>query len=301
METRYLQSFVAICDHGSFAEAARRLDITPAALAARIRTLEEEIGTALVTRAGRSARPTEAGMKILDRARAMLKDARDIQALANNDEQLGELRLGVATSTLAELTPQLMKRLYGLHPTLRIFVESGASTYLYTRVVARDIDAAIMAEPVHASPKGFGWTLLKEERLVLIAPASMRGMDPNALLAAEPFLRFDRSLRGGQVVESYLRRHGIVPHERLEIDTLVTIAYLVKDGIGVSLVPDWAPAWLDSIGLERMVLPDVTPMRRMGVFWDTNGVSATLVDTLIEEAKQLLSQASKPRAPRCAR
>ncbi|OZI34332.1 LysR family transcriptional regulator [Bordetella genomosp. 10] len=287
MDTRYLQSFVAICDHGSFAEAARYLNLTPAALAARIRTLEEEIGTSLLTRAGRVARPTEAGVRIMDRVRAMLKDARSIQAIANNDEQLGELRLGVATSTLAELTPQLLKRLYRLHPTLRIYVESGASTYLYNRVVSRDIDAAIMAEPVHASPKGFKWMLLKEERLVLIAPPSMKGADPDHLLATQPFLRFDRTLRGGQAVETYLRRHGIRPQERLEIDTLVTIAYLVRDGVGISLVPDWSPGWLESLGLARMVLPEAAPMRRMGVFWDANGVSAGMVKTLLEETRHL--------------
>ncbi len=285
MDTRFLHSFVTICDHGSFAEAARRLDLTPAALAARIRTLEEEIGTPLVVRAGRGARPTEAGLKILQRARLLLKDARDLQAIANNDERLGELRLGVATSTLAERTPSLLKRMYRLHPTLRISVESGASTYLYNRVVSRDLDASVIAEPVHAPPKGFEWVLLREERLVLIAPARLGGANPNALLASEPFLRFDRALRGGQVVEDYLRRHGIVPTERLEIDTLISIAWLVKDGVGVSLVPDWAPEWLDSIGVVRMPLPDASPMRRMGIFWDTNGVNATLVDTLIAEAR----------------
>jgi DNA-binding transcriptional LysR family regulator len=290
METRYLQSFVAICDHGSFAEAARRLNLTPAALSARIRTLEEEIGTTLIARAGRGARPTEAGVKILERARSLLQDARDIQAIAHNDEQLGELRLGVSTSTLAELTPGLVKRLYVLHPTLRIYVESGATTYLHGRVVSRDIDAAIIAEPVHPPPKGFEWVLLKEEPLVLIVPPHLRGADPHALLASEPFLRFDRSLRGGQVAETYLRRHNIVPHERLEIDTLVSIAYLVLDGIGVALVPDWAPEWLDSIGVVRLALPRTAPTRNMGVFWDTNGVNAPLVATLIVEARRLRAQ-----------
>ena len=64
MEIKYLQSFIAVIDNGSFAEAARRLNLTPAALAARIRTLEEDIGATLIIRAGRSVEPTEAGMKM---------------------------------------------------------------------------------------------------------------------------------------------------------------------------------------------------------------------------------------------
>ncbi|MEI2416429.1 LysR family transcriptional regulator [Orrella sp. JC864] len=289
MDTRYLQSFVSVCDQGSFAGAARQLNVTPAALAARVKTLEEEVGVPLITRAGRSARPTEAGLKILDRARGLLREARDIQAIARSDGLFGELRIGVATSTLADLTPKLIKRMYRLHPQLRIYVESGASSFLYGRVVSRDIDVAIMAELVRDMPKGFEWVQLKEERLVLLTPARMRRAQPNELLASEPFIRFDRSLRGGQVVETYLRRHGIVPNERLEIDSLISIAYLVRDGIGVSLVPDWAPGWLQGLGVGRTVLPDATPRRRMGVFWDANGVNARLVHTLLAESRRLVA------------
>ena len=64
MDTRYLQSFVMVVDSGSFADAARRLNLTPAAVGARVRALEETIGTALVRRAGRTVRATEAGLLV---------------------------------------------------------------------------------------------------------------------------------------------------------------------------------------------------------------------------------------------
>ena len=44
MDTRFLDSFVTVVDGGSIAEAARRLNLTPAAVAQRIRALESEIG-----------------------------------------------------------------------------------------------------------------------------------------------------------------------------------------------------------------------------------------------------------------
>ncbi|MCC3263312.1 LysR family transcriptional regulator, partial [Paenibacillus polymyxa] len=56
MDTRYVQSFVSVIESGSLAEAARRLDLTPAAIAARVRTLEEELGTTLIKRVGRSVK-----------------------------------------------------------------------------------------------------------------------------------------------------------------------------------------------------------------------------------------------------
>src|SRR5690606_8614469 len=137
----------AVSKARSIAAAARQLNLTPAAVAARIKTLEEEVGTPLIQRAGRYTRPTEAGMRILPAAEAMVRDARNIIAVANNPKQFGELRLGVATSTLADLTPELLSRIYRALPSLKVYISSGASTELYGSVVARELDAAIMVEP----------------------------------------------------------------------------------------------------------------------------------------------------------
>ncbi|MFC3338671.1 LysR family transcriptional regulator [Paracandidimonas soli] len=284
MDTKYLHSFISVVDCGSFAEAARRLNLTSAALAARIKALEEDIGTTLIMRAGRNVKPTDAGMKIVDRARSILRDTRDIRAIANNDEPLGELRLGVATSTLAALTPMLLRKIYARYPRMSVFIESGASSSLEERTVSRHLDAAIMVEPVYATAKGFEWQLIKKETLVVLAPGRLGNEDPFKLLAEQPFLRFDRSLRGGQIAEQYLRKHRIVPNERLEIDTLITIAHLVSDGIGVALVPDWAPEWVESLGISRLALPNDAPARNMGIFWDTRGTHAGIISMILEEA-----------------
>lgn len=287
MDTKYLHSFISVVDCGSFAEAARHLNLTPAALAARIKALEEDIGTTLITRAGRNVMPTDAGMKIVDRARSILRDTRDMRAIANNDEPLGELRLGVATSTLAALTPMLLRKVYARYPKMTIFIESGASSVLEARTMSRHLDAAIMVEPVYATAKGFEWKLIKREQLVVMVPGSLRDEDPLRILAEQPFLRFDRSLRGGQIAEQYLRKHRIVPNERLEIDTLITIVHLVRDGVGVSLIPDWAPEWIDSMGIKRLSLPDEPPARNMGIFWDTHGAHAKTISMILEEARRL--------------
>src|SRR5437773_7814759 len=94
MDTRFLESLVTVVDAGSFAEAARRLNLTPAAIAQRIRTLESEIGASLVSRSGRTVRLTEAGTAIMERARGLLANVRDLKSIALSDAPSGELRLG---------------------------------------------------------------------------------------------------------------------------------------------------------------------------------------------------------------
>ncbi|CAN7264067.1 LysR family transcriptional regulator [Bosea sp. LjRoot237] len=68
---------------GSFARAAERLFLTPAAVSLRIRTLERELAQPLFVRVGRRVIPTEAATKLANRVR---------EALADVSEALGEFR-----------------------------------------------------------------------------------------------------------------------------------------------------------------------------------------------------------------
>ncbi len=60
METSYLHTFMAVLESGSMSEAARSLDLSPAAVAQQMRVLEREFGLPLLRRAGRTVAPTEA-------------------------------------------------------------------------------------------------------------------------------------------------------------------------------------------------------------------------------------------------
>ncbi|MBY4896946.1 LysR family transcriptional regulator [Cupriavidus sp. AU9028] len=290
MDVRYLQSFVAVVEHGSFAEAARRLGLTPAAIAARVKALEEALDTALVRRAGRTVLPTQAGLKILGKARGVVRDVRDLRAAANDDSLLGELRLGVSTSALTGLLPPVMRELYAAHPQLKIFVEPGSSGYLYRRVVAGELDAGIIVEPQFAIPKAFDWRVLVEEPFVVLAPPALAHRHPHELLANEPFIRYDRGMWGGMLADRYLQEHGIVPQERLEMDALNAIAAMVHQGIGVSLVPDWIMLEAPGLQVARLPLPTPAPVRRVGFLWSPHAPHAGLSRLFLEQAERVLGR-----------
>ena len=109
------------------------------------------------------------------------------------------------------------------------------------------------------------WQLLREERLVALVPRALAGGEAHALLAREPFIRYDRKEWGGQQVDRYLRAAGIVPHERMELGHLSAIANMVGRGLGVALVPDTVLP--DEARLARLPLPKTTPPRRLGLLW----------------------------------
>jgi DNA-binding transcriptional LysR family regulator len=285
MDTRFLQSFVAVVESGSMAEAARRLDLTPAAVAARIRTLEEDLGVALVVRAGRAVKATAAGLQILDQSRGVVRNVSDLRAAAVDRVGLGQLRIGCFFSASTSIISPVLEKLYADHPELSVFVDVGYSVDIAAKVMAGELDAAIVVEHQFAIPKTCEWHSLTEEPLVVIAPASFSGMeDAHALLRTEPFIKYDRRIWGGRLADRYLRERNIQPRVRLEIDGLMTIASFVSRGLGISLLPDWSPMWGPNLALTRIALPGAAPIRRIGLLRTVRGPRDKLVDALLRHA-----------------
>ena len=69
-----LRRLQAIADHGSFAAAARELDLVPSALSYRVRQLEDALDVLLFNRQGRRAIPTAAGLELLQEGARLLTE-----------------------------------------------------------------------------------------------------------------------------------------------------------------------------------------------------------------------------------
>src|SRR6218665_1430142 len=105
METNYLRSFLLVVESGSISEAARRLGLTPAAVAQLTRALERELHSTLWARYGQRVQPTEDGHNLVGRARALLREWGDIQAWVGKEQTGGELVLGTINTALHSLLP----------------------------------------------------------------------------------------------------------------------------------------------------------------------------------------------------
>jgi DNA-binding transcriptional LysR family regulator len=107
-----LRTFVRVIDEGSFAGAARALELAPAVVTRQIAELEEHLGARLINRTTRRLALTDIGEAYLERARQLLADLEEADALASNAsaEPRGALRVLVppafATHQLAKHLPR---------------------------------------------------------------------------------------------------------------------------------------------------------------------------------------------------
>ncbi|MDR5836377.1 LysR family transcriptional regulator [Caballeronia sp. LZ034LL] len=289
MESAFLSNLLLVVDTGSMAEAARRVGVTPAAIAQQMASLERELGITLFVRSGRTVIPTEAGHRVIERARGLVADIADLKAHALEGEPTGELRIGTITTALLSLLPDVLANFARAFPRAKVLIRAGTSMELYDTLQRGDLDVAICLHPSFALPKAYDWHLLREEPLVVLAPGRLAREDPHELLRREPFVRYDRTLGGGKQADNYLRAARIVPRELFELNSLMAIAMMVDRGLGVSLVPDIVSPMTAALSIARLALPMQVEPRRFGMVWQRSSPRARLIQGLLRCADEAVA------------
>lgn len=247
MDVRFLKSLVAVVETGSIAPAARRESRTAAAISQRVQALERLLGCTLLLRTAHAARPSDQCLLILPKIRAIIELAQDLQNDLHPDGVAGELTIGAISTALTGVLPTLIERLALAAPDLKLKITPGDSKSLYEKVLAGELDAAILVRPPFQPPKALALVVLKVEPLILVAPAAYAGQSLETLLRVHPFIRYDARSWGGQIAQRYLDEQAIEPNVLCELDALETIVMLVAQGMGVSLVPQWAGMMLEGM------------------------------------------------------
>jgi DNA-binding transcriptional LysR family regulator len=244
VDSRYLESLIAVIECGSIAEAARAEGLTAAAISQRIQALEREIGFELLSRAGHAAKATEACLSLLPRARRIVEEVALLAGDADPRGLTGALRVGAISTALTGVLPATLRALTQHAPGIRLTIVPGTSRMLYQALLAGELDAAILVAPPFDLPKTVHAMSLGKEALVFLS--STKPHQPvTTLLQQVPYIRYDPAAWGGLHAQRFLDDHHLTPTVLCDLDGLEAIAMLVADGVGVSLVPHWS-------GLERL-------------------------------------------------
>ncbi|HEX5814620.1 MAG TPA: LysR family transcriptional regulator, partial [Methylomirabilota bacterium] len=235
----HVRTFQEIVRHASFSRAAETLHLSQPAVSHHIRHLEETLGTRILERIGRRARPTAAGELLLahaGRAFAELEAAR--QAIHRlRGVVAGRVRLGTGATASIYLLPEALRRLRARHPDLDLAVVTGNSAELAAAVAASELDVAVLTLPVT------GRQLLTspfcvDVQVAIAAPGQAwprRGLRPTDL-AETPLILYERGGTIRRVVDEWFRRGRVRPRIAMELGNAEAIKRLVAAGLGVSIV-----------------------------------------------------------------
>ncbi|WP_027132428.1 transcriptional regulator GcvA [Geminicoccus roseus] len=205
-----LRTFEAAARHLNFTRAAEELSVTPAAVSAQIRTLEEQVGVRLLWRTSRNVRLTEAGELLCD----AVGQALDLVGQAV--EQIGTpairptLKVSTGFSFAAKWLVPRLDRFRRLYPDLDVRIDANDRLVDFVR---DEIDVAIR----------FGSGIYPNMRVDRLFEEQVFPVCSPKLLDGDPPLRVPEDLR-----------HHVLIHE----------AWPAQDGSW----PDWR-TWFLAAGL----------------------------------------------------
>ncbi|HEX3471893.1 MAG TPA: LysR substrate-binding domain-containing protein [Silvibacterium sp.] len=128
---------------GSLARAAEQLGRTPSAISLQMKRLQDDLGTALFRKRGRSLALTEAGVVALDYARRMLMLHDEFVDMMHGASVSGSIRVGCAQD-FASVLPPILSHFSSLYPRMQIELRIEGNAALADAVEASQIDLAIV-------------------------------------------------------------------------------------------------------------------------------------------------------------
>src|SRR5271165_5948301 len=240
LSLRHIETLQAIAAAGSLVQAAATLNMTPAALTARVKGLEEAVALKLFDRTSAGMRLTSAGKAALEASlgvqRAMRHFADAMRAISNGDG--GRLSVG-AVSTAKYFAPRLIAAFVGSRPKLDLRFQIGNRDATIESLRSDEVEIALSGRPprdiaVEKFPLG-------PHPYVLIAPPEHRFAGAKRLtradLAGEAFLFREIGSGTRSLFDDFIGDIRIkAVRMSMELGSNETIKQAVMAGIGIALI-----------------------------------------------------------------
>ena len=239
LDIRFLASLFAVVETGSIAAAARLQNMSPAAVSQRIRVLEDELGCALLNRSAHAALPTAECLRLLPLAKELADKAASLRLAIDPSGLSGPFRLGAISTTLFDHVPAILRCLEKQAPNAELVVRPGASSDLHDQLEEGLLDAALLVAPPFDVPKKTRLRSIERQPFVRLLPPGVHAAD-KAALKRLPWIVYERTSWGGGLVAKTLRALQKDGRVLCELDSPETIALMVEQGIGQSILPVWS-------------------------------------------------------------
>lgn len=239
---RQLRAFLAVARERSFTQAAVRLRLTQSALTLSIKTLEAEVGAKLLDRTTRSVVPTVQGERFIAVAERLIEEMEcaldDIWAHA--ERQRGLVVAAATASLISHAFAPALGVLASRHPGVSVRLVEEHTAGAVRRLLAGEVDFAVTTLPspdptLEAVP-------LLHDRFGLVCPSDhplARGGDVLGwgVLRDYPLLGLGVESGIRTLIERYAEGEFALPRPRYDVSSVSGLQSLVKQGLGVAVMP----------------------------------------------------------------
>lgn len=281
-----LHLFAAVMKHGTITAAASAVNLSLAAASARLKGLEDAIGSRLLERSKSGVVPTDAGRALLRHANRVLAELESLHVdMASFGHGLrGTVRLLCNTAAMSETLPRTIGQFLAKTPDLDVDVQEMPSEAVIDALRRGIADLGIVAD--HVDTSGLLVKPWVDDRLVVLWPARWplgrrRSMAYGELLE-HPFVGLARDSGLSRFLAAQASRSGRVPRHRVRLGGFDALAELVAAGVGAAVMPESAAVRFSKADTRIVALSDAWSRRRLLVCMTPEGSELPSVCTLAD-------------------
>ena len=292
LERIHLAVLQEVEKQGSLTAAADKLCVTQSALSHSMKKLEQQLGTAIWLREGRSLRLTQAGQYLLAVAGRVLPqlDLAEERLRQFAQGERGSLRIGMECHPCYQWLLKVVSPYLAAWPDVDVDVKQKFQFGGIGALLGYEIDVLVTPDPLHKPGLRFE-PVFDYEQVLVVARGHPLAQAPYAKpgqLAQEVLITYPVATDRLDIYTQFLLPAGITPRRHKTIETTDIMLQMVASGRGLAALPRW-------LVQEYATRMDVVPVR-LG----PKGIAKQIhlgmreADLAIDYVQDFISQARKP-------
>ncbi|MFP8644318.1 LysR family transcriptional regulator [Priestia aryabhattai] len=232
MESQDLRIFKCVAEEKSLSKAAEVLGYVQPHISQRIKNLEEELGTKLLTRTNRGVTLTDEGEALFNYAQRILLLMEEAKAEVNPNKFRKPLIIGASQTVSATKVPFLFSSFLKEHRDIEVKIKTDRKHALQEMLSYGEIDGLFLSGTYNEAQ--FERAYRYAEKMVLISSlyeAREEKDQPTLLINSDANCIYRNRLL------AFSKKHHIHKASIMEFDSLEAILQGVRDGLGISVVP----------------------------------------------------------------
>ncbi|WP_239510830.1 LysR family transcriptional regulator [Stenotrophomonas maltophilia] len=287
MNLAHWRLLVAVADEGTISRGADRVGISQSGASQALAQLEASLGFAVFVRERRQVEITALGRRVIEHARSMLGGLQAIRALADDSRGVSGVRIRLASfpSIISGVLPPLLRDFRRRHPGIEVVTVEGTDVEVEHWLASGMVDVGVVMNPAaDRDPLALGsdeWMAVLPQAHPLGRRATGGGVALSEL-AGEPFIL----ATGGCTVngQRLMSDAGLeMADVRVTVRDWASACVLVREGLGVSLVPESTLPG-DRHGLRVMPLRPLI-QRVFGLVSSDAGKASRATQLLLDELR----------------
>jgi DNA-binding transcriptional LysR family regulator len=232
LESQDLRIFKCVAEAKSLSKAAEVLGYVQPHISQRMKNLEEELDTKLLTRTNRGVTLTDEGEALFNYAQRILLLMEEAKAEVNPNKFRKSLIIGASQTVSASKVPALFSSFLKEHRDIEVKIKTDRKQVLQEMLSYGEIDGLFLSGTYNKAQ--FETVYRYAEKIVLISPlyeARVEKDQPTLLINSDGNCIYRNRL------VAFSKEHHIHKASIIEFDSLEAILQGVRDGLGISVVP----------------------------------------------------------------